>query len=359
MKKKVIRINSIHIANYRGIDDLELTFPLGRMSDDPDVTVLGSMNGVGKTSVLECCAWVLLAASSGKEAFEGREFDYASLVKSGCDSATVRAKICVANKVEAVDISFHKSGVVQTSGLLAAFNGKKGHVTFRASEGIVGMYPDPVVGKSFFFLHSYRKVQEGKPELGMLVDEEMPDPVLVRRYGFRYAERMTSFSLFKKLIVRHLMEGADLFEASMLKKQEKDADAITALNGLLKTYADVKVGKLRPYRNNTIDVQVEKLDEPGRGFSIDGLSSGQKEIISTLFLIWNATYKNPSVVLIDEPELHLNLQWHSGFVRKLLELAPSNQYVLATHAEAIMASVDKRNRVLLRRDANDEREAPL
>lgn len=356
MKKKNIRINSIHIANYRGIDDLELKFPLGRMSDDPDVTVLGSMNGVGKTSVLECCAWILLAASSGKEAFEGRDFDYADLVKSGCDCADVSGEVCVADSVEKVDLRFSRSGPVQTSGLLTAFNGKKGHVSFRASEGIVGVYPDPVAGKCFFFLHSYRKVQEERPELGMLVEDDMPDPLMIRRYGPRYADRLTSFSMFKKLIVRHLMENADLFESTSLKKQEKDNAALAALNGLLCTYASVKIGKLRPYRNNTIDVQVEKLDEPGKGFSIDGLSSGQKEIIATLFLVWNATYKNPSVVLIDEPELHLNLQWHNGFVRKLVELAPDNQYIMATHAEAIMASVDRPNRIMLQRDADSNQE---
>jgi len=336
-----------------------LSFPLGVMSDDPDVTVLGSMNGVGKTSVLECCTWILLAASSGKEVFEGRDFDYADLVKSGCACADIKANMSVSGKAEKVEIKFLKSGAVQTSGLISSFNGKKGRVPVRTPEGVVGMFPDPVAGKCFFFLHSYRKVQEGRPELGMLVDEDAPDPVMVRRYGFRFSERMASFSMFKKLIVRHLMENADLFEASSLKKQEKDRDAIAALNGLLKVYASVKIGKLRPYRNNTIDVQVEKVDEPGKGFSIDGLSSGQKEIISALFLIWNATYKNPSVVLIDEPELHLNLQWHSGFIRKLLELAPDNQYIVATHAEAIMASVDKCNRILLRRDEVGAQEAPL
>lgn len=359
MKKKNIRIASIHISNYRGINDLDLAFPLGRMSDDPDVNVLGSMNGVGKTSVLECCAWVLLAASSGKEAFEGRNFDYADLVKSGCDFAEVKAEVSFSGKNEGVEIKFLKNGTVQTSGLVASFSGKKGRVSVLTPEGVVGMSPDPVVGKCFIFLHSYRKVQEGRPELGMLVDEDIPDALFARRYGFRYAERIASFSMFKKLIVRHLMENADLFESSTLKKQEKDKSAIAALDGLLKVYASVKIGKLRPYRNNTIDVQVEKLDEPGKGFSIDGLSSGQKEIISTLFLIWNATYRNPSVVLIDEPELHLNLQWHSGFIRKLLELAPGNQYIVATHAEAIMASVDKCNRIMLRRDDAGEQEAPL
>ncbi|NQU64387.1 MAG: AAA family ATPase, partial [SAR324 cluster bacterium] len=65
------------------------------------------------------------------------------------------------------------------------------------------------------------------------------------------------------------------------------------------------------------------------------------------FLIWHHTQKSPCVVLIDEPELHLNSQWHRGFVKKLINLAPHNQYIIATHSEDIMDSVDEDRRILL------------
>jgi predicted ATP-dependent endonuclease of OLD family len=77
------------------------------------------------------------------------------------------------------------------------------------------------------------------------------------------------------------------------------------------------------------------------------LSSGQKEMIATLFLIWKNTKKQPSIVLIDEPELHLNAEWHGDFVRQLYKLAPQNQYILATHSEEIFRSVDERHRSVL------------
>ena len=352
MKTSHIRVASIHIKCYRGIDELEMEFPIGRMTLDPDVNILGSKNGVGKTSVLECCAWALLAATSGKEAFESSDFDFADIVKSGCRQADIFAELVVAGEKYDSIVKFNSQGIVEASGIIKPFVGKKSNFSRRAVDGIVGRYPDPVLGKKFFFLHSYRKVQEGKPEFGMLLDDE--DIRYRRRISMPYMDRGPSFSMFKRLIVRHMMEGADLFEEPSLRQSGRDKDALAALNGLLETYANVHIGKLRPYKNNTIDVQVERKDEPGRGFSIDGLSSGQKEVISTLFLIWNATYKNPSVVLIDEPELHLNIQWHAGFVRKLLELAPDNQYVLATHSEDIMASVGEKHRHLLLDDDSNK-----
>ncbi len=356
MRNKCVRISSICIKNYRGIDELEIVFPNGRMAEDLDVNVMGSKNGVGKTSVLECCALILLVASSGKEVFESSDFAFDDFVKSGCDRTSISATVDVNGEKNEVLLEFDSHGRATSTGLLPVFNGRKGRISRRIFEGITGMLPDPVVGKCFLFLHSYRKVTEGRPELGMLLDEDTFDHYEPRRMGLRYVDRTASFSMFKRLIVRHLMENADLFEVSSLKKNEKDKDALAVLNGLLRTYASVRVGKLRPYRNNTIDVQVERLAEPGKGFSIDGLSSGQKEVISTLFLIWSSTYKSPTVVLIDEPEMHLNMQWHANFIRKLKELAPDNQYILATHAEGIMASVPKTNRVMLIADNTDESE---
>jgi predicted ATP-binding protein involved in virulence len=83
------------------------------------------------------------------------------------------------------------------------------------------------------------------------------------------------------------------------------------------------------------------------------LSSGQKEIIATLFLIWYQTRNKPGIVLIDEPELHLNPEWHRDFIRQLGRIAPNNQYIIATHSEDIFASVDKDRRFLLQGTAGD------
>ena len=64
----------------------------------------------------------------------------------------------------------------------------------------------------------------------------------------------------------------------------------------------------------------------------DGLSSGQKEIVSTLFYIYINTVNSPKVVLIDEPELHLNPEWHRPFMNWITKNLPLNQYIFATHS---------------------------
>ena len=147
----------------------------------------------------------------------------------------------------------------------------------------------------------------------------------------------------QKALFKDLMGKANLFE--FVEDQEPD-ETIEKLNELVKFYAGGTISKLRPSSDNTVDFRVKPINGD-ESFTFDGLSSGQKEIISTLFLIWYHTKNNPSVVFIDEPELHLNAQWHRSFVKNLVSLAPQNQYIMATHSEDVMDSVGEDRRVLL------------
>lgn len=156
-------------------------------------------------------------------------------------------------------------------------------------------------------------------------------------------------SIFKRKIFELLLGEANLYETVHSKESKED---IEKLNSLLQLYVnnfDVKIGKLKQLSDGSNDIRIKPINN-GESISIDGLSSGEKEIISILFLILHHTKDCPSVVLIDEPELHLNTQWHRSFVNSLLRTAPENQYIIATHSEDIMDSVLQDHRTLLLRD---------
>ena len=160
---------------------------------------------------------------------------------------------------------------------------------------------------------------------------------------FRISRYEHPVSTFKVLILQSLMSRAKLFDLPDKQKPEKTMEVLDELVGY---YAAGSVGKIRPTSDNTVEFRVNPINGKG-SYTFDGLSSGQKEIISTLFLIWYHTRNNSMVVLIDEPELHLNPQWHQNFVKRLIHMAPNNQYIMATHSEDIMDSVDRDRRILL------------
>ena len=347
MKKMSIQIRRIAIQNYKGIDELELHFPLPRMPGDPDILVMGSENGIGKTAIIECCSLLLLAATLEEENFSLPDYysrvDVSDLlIRADAQCAEIAGDIAFGEALGKVQIRIDRRG----DGTISGKSLRKKMVANERSgserglddfiNAICGFTLNPVVENTFLLFHSYRKVQEGNPELGMLVDRD-------RLRRTRRRPFYDSMSEFKLRILRSMMGKAQLFE--LLEDREPD-DTIEQLNALMARYAHGTIGKLRPSPDNTVDFRVQP-ERSGESFTFDGLSSGQKEIISTLFLVWEHTKNNPLVVFIDEPELHLNAQWHRTFVNHLVDLAPQNQYIIATHSEEIMDSVAEDRRVLL------------
>jgi len=359
MKKKESRdigIRRIRIVDYKGIDELEIEFAGPKMAGDPDVTIMGSRNGLGKTSVLECCALLFIGLSlrmdkvalklGGHLATDLSEM----MIRAGSSTARLEGEIVVGAKPIALSVEFDRSGRIKVDNNIpenllytekSDFHDKM--VTHFVST-VRGMNPNPILSESFLYFHSYRKVQEGNPELGSMVEEDN-----IRRHS-RPPGYEVPISTFKLHILRSMMGHAKLFEEWDGGQSE---DVLAKLNELVKRYAGGKIEKLRPSSDNTVDFRIQPVDG-GPSFTFDGLSSGQKEIIATLFLIWYQTRNKPCVVLIDEPELHLNPEWHRDFVRQLGKIAPDNQYIIATHSEDVFASVDEDHRLLLQGTAGDK-----
>ena len=77
--------------------------------------------------------------------------------------------------------------------------------------------------------------------------------------------------------------------------------------------------------------------------SIFELSSGEKQLIILLaHIAFHRNNKNASIFIVDEPELSLHISWQELFVDALLKASPNTQYILATHAPAIISTIDRR-----------------
>lgn len=344
--KRLVRISQIGIQNYKAIESLKLDFPLPKTDDEPDAFVLGSKNGVGKTSVLEACALGLLSVA--RLTLEAQS--YTSFLRSGAASGVVDTMIHRSQKAYRSKVELHPWGMKADTDnmLLDVDDVEKALLGFRATRSgiddwlpyLLGISSDPLIARPVLFFHSYRKVREGNLALDMMVNSN-------RDALADAAERNVGsgvLGLFKALLVRALMARSGLFEG-----ESAGADTILdKLNGLMREFAQGSVDKLRSTADGTLELRIAPTNG-GPSYGFDGLSSGQKEIIATLFLIWHTTRESPSVVLIDEPELHLNAEWQRLFVRTLWSLAPWNQYIMATHSEEVFGSVTEDRRLLLQR----------
>lgn len=347
------RIESLSIRNYKGIDVLDLVLPQSPIVGSADVVAIGSRNGVGKSSVLECCAIVLaipklLDVHNGTTSFEGVE----DIVRVGEKDAEIHAQVRSSDNRTNIRLTLGRDGsVTAVDGAAHAVDQSRSGFDQFENMGtranlfpyIVGQKPDPVLFRNGVLFHSYRRVSGGHVESNNIFRSSM-------LYDLRPFDDTSTKSLFKAIVVREMMYDAGLVETTGPRNDR----VLDKLNELIRQYAGGQLGRLKVIDDDEIDIRIE-LASQSRSFTFNALSSGQIEIISTLFLIWHATRDAPSVVLIDEPELHLNAEWHSSFVSSLIELAPRNQYILATHSEDVMASVAPECRIILTsKDATPE-----
>ena len=350
--KRRIRLQRLSIQNFKAFDTFEIDFPPPNMVSDPDVFVMGSKNGQGKTTLLETGVMLFLAGLTRHDDFSLRRYPDISLdvgnliVRAGTEKAQIEGTFVLEGKPIDLSLELNRKDEIsikgdrsllrnllkQDTGLLTDMG-----IWTNFSRLLAGLSSEPFILPAFIYFHSYRKVQEGSPELGMMVEEDRTRPIISR------SRSSTSISTFKLEVLRSLMSRGGLFEN--LDTGEAD-EVLNKLNDLMRQYAGGYIDKLRPSPDNTIEFRVTPNDG-GPSFTFDGLSSGQKEIISTLFLIWRYTQNQPGIVLIDEPELHLNPEWHRSFIRSLHTLAPDNQYLIATHSEDVFSAVDKDRRLLL------------
>ena len=329
------------------------------MLGDPDITVMGSRNGLGKTSVIECCSLslLLIASTFPEESIEFELYSRSStidipdlLIKAGSEFASIKGDITLGDESATITITIRRNAKVTVAKSKQLDTGKShrfgaigmGEEVNGLIQTLCGFTPNPVIRDSFLLFHSYRKVQEGNLDLRAMIDQNQKT-----KHSFGPSSHELPMSEIKVRMLRLLMTKAGLFDFSEDSEIDKESDeAVDKLNKIMEHYVQGKIDKLRPSDANTIDFRV--MPTCGKkSFTFDGLSSGQKEIISTLFLIWWHTRHKPCVVLIDEPELHFNSEWQRTFVHQLNEWAPENQYILATHSEDFMDTVSESRRVLL------------
>lgn len=352
-----LRLRRLEAIDFKGIDKLQLEFPSRTSREEPDATVMGSRNGLGKTSVLEAISLLLigllepggleLALHDSERLGRAAVDPYDFLIRAGAGAARVVGDFAGPAGEAHVEVTIQRSG----GGILHATQRGKGPqrwdrpppgapgVLQRYLELIGGVSLDPLLAPPLLYFHSYRKVQEGSPELGLMLgpSQKQPSPV-----GSRAAWR-EPVSAFKTQVLRAMMGKAGLFEGG----EAADAsETVSTLEVLLKRYAGGALGKLAATSENSVDLRVHPVRGQG-SFSFDGLSSGQKEIISFMFLLWQCTRAAPAIVLVDEPELHLNAEWQRDFLLTAHRLQPQNQYIFATHSEEVFASVPEHQRVLL------------
>ncbi|MGO9469383.1 MAG: AAA family ATPase [Isosphaeraceae bacterium] len=283
-----IAIESLSIRDFRGIDRLELDFR-GPDGHPNSLVVLGGPNGCGKTAVLEAA----LSLAGGAELMTGLRGRRA--IRRGAADYEIRGDF------------------------------RRGAETW-TSKDIPGAPSPPVRPVPHWYFSSWRAphlVGPVNPTVGRPgrppaktdqirlrnVKQRLVNAAAVERFEPRLPQ-LSSYSAVMEVI------------NNAWREFYPDRDEVFAVEVI--GAGETGAGSFDVYLRLTPDQRLE----------VDLLSSGQLELF--LFLSELAdNERNEGIIFIDEPELHLDPQWHRLIVRSLLRLQPRAQLIVATHSPEI------------------------
>jgi predicted ATPase len=290
----LIALTSLKIRDFRGIDHLELDFR-GPDGLPNNLVVLAGPNGSGKTAVLEAA----LIAVGGHQFTVGRRGKRA--VRKGAEDYEIRAEIRARADIFDEDVNI----VVSSRNLPPKSDRYLPYWYFSSwrAPNLVGAV-NVTVGKPG------RRPAKTDPNRLLNVKVQLANAATAQYFPGAKRPLLRDYS---KWIAR-INEGWKKFYPDRDDKFEVGLNESEAEGG------------------GAFDVFFRRADLPS--LSVDDLSAGQLE----LFLFLAALALNDDregIIFIDEPELHLDPQWHAPILRALMQLQPKAQFIVATHSPEI------------------------
>ncbi len=140
---------------------------------------------------------------------------------------------------------------------------------------------------------------------------------------FDFVNNQFSFIFLEKLL--------EIFKDTEQKK-ERAFSSFKTFEKTLNTF--FSENKKNIFIDQTGELKIESLITKNR-LNIESLSSGEKQLITLFgYIIFDARREN--IILIDEPELSLHIDWQMNFTESLINLNYEKQYLLATHSPEII-----------------------
>ncbi|MBN2498689.1 MAG: AAA family ATPase [Deltaproteobacteria bacterium] len=292
----------LEIENFRSIRQEIIDFNSPKGTPSP-VFVLGGPNGSGKTTVLEA---VLLAASHPELVIGPKSMD---ALRAGQTRGSIRAEFRLPDRSVWTEVIFRPDS--------------KPEQVWESRSGIKGTEQPFDVPCTYF--SSWRA-----PRLvGSL-------SVTAGKWGKRPADTEYNRLWNAKQYIINAKAHAQMGKGSNLETS-KYQEIIERLKETWQLF----------YRTGQQEFGVEPIsDDPESGFdvflcgpgdrkvSVDFLSSGQLEVFVFAASLLRGN-SQAGIVCIDEPEMHLDPQWHAVMLRAIRKLQPEMQILAATHSPRI------------------------
>jgi len=328
-----MKIIDLRIKNYKCLVDFELL-------DAPDVVVLAGPNGTGKSSVLEAILF-----------FKERIGAYYSWELPGTivNATAPFAEISIKFKVFPEEIEYLK----KLHNRELEGDTLEGWIKIGKNGNLI---ESKIPNELSILLRTYRN--EDFPNVGIF-DFYNPNRFMGRKelrsitvgaFDDREEKRRRvtflpgiKFNLTKDYLAQCALGDLQTLQRKVRKEQVKVGPE--DLSDSLEPIKSIFNNLLAPKKLKEVDISSSPItfvvETPQGEVDIDDLSSGEKEILFGYTELLKLHPQN-SIILYDEPDLHLNQEVERKIIPILRSIGANNQFWIATHSFGIMDSVEYR-----------------
>jgi len=313
--------------SFRGIRDLTLEFD----ADEP--TVFIGINGVGKSSILDCLAILLswLTKRIQNPNSSGRSFNEVD-IKKGCKETHNEITISINDWPEVVWslTKVSKGRSKDTSSNLGELKRVVDHIHSQLDANSYAALP----------LAVYYPTNRAVLDIPLKIRTKHSfEPITA------YDEVLTGGQIDFRRFFEWFRDREDLENELRLNSfneyRDRQLEAVRdAIANLLDGFSNLRI------RRSPLRMTVEKQ---GDELIVNQLSDGEKCLLALAgdlarrLAIANPSLDNPlhgyGVVLIDEIELHLHPKWQRAIIPNLAKTFPNCQFIITTHSPQVISDI--------------------
>ena len=344
-----MRVKRLKMQSFRGIDDLTLEFP----TDEPIVFI--GINGVGKSSILDCLAillsWLIAQVQFDPKALGSfMRMEDGDLV-SGRQQARANGRIFGQRDIKNGDSKTHTEITISLDLQEVKWSVSGSYI------GRQGLAKSSKLAELEQVTHNIRHQWEENSEVNILLVVYYPVNRAVlnipletpqQEYSYKqvdaYEQALSGVQINFSSFFQWFRAVEDLENEE--RRDEPDyrnphLEAVRpAIYSLLPGFSNLRV-KRSPLRMT--------VTKHGQELIINQLSDGEKCLLAMVGdLARRLAIANPSlpkplqgsgVVLIDEIELHLHPKWQREIIPALTRTFPNCQFIVTTHSPQVLSQV--------------------
>lgn len=320
-----MKIEKLTLKNFRGIDELPLSF-------NPKMNIIFGINGAGKSSILDATVIMLSWAvnrikhsgSSGKPITENDIKNGASFSTIELETSAAKWKIVKARKGH---------GTPEEKSDYTDLNGFSKYIQSQIADNHPISLP----------LFVYYPINRAVIDIPLRIKNKHNFDVL-SAYEDALGGGANFRTFFEWFREREDLENENNAN-SIQKTTDKSLDAVRmAWELFLPEFKNFRV------RRSPLRLEVEKN---GKKLSVNQLSDGEKVLLSMIgdlarrLSIANPNLSNPldgeAIVLIDEIDLHLHPKWQRMVIEKFPSVFKNCQFIMTTHSPHIITHTRAEN----------------